>query len=408
MKLRINLLSAMFAASLLGIGLQVSAQTVLFHTGDFTGYPYRIPAICTARNGDLIALSDIRPCGNDIGYGRVDILMRTSSDNGATWSYPCTVLAGTGEPGNDCGYGDACLVADSERDELLLVCCAGDVPYWSSKIGHTQRIVATHATYDARTRRWFWNKNPIDLTDQVFEGLLQNRINGLFMGSGRICQSRKVKVGKYYRVYGALCTHGGNYVIYSDDFGRNWHLLGTVDESPAPKGDEPKCEELPDGSVLLSSRKNNGRYFNIFNYTDPRTASGSWQEVVASDEVEGGIKNQGRATDGEILLLKVRENTTRRSTVLALQSIPAGPNRSNVTIYWKELTSPADYDTPRHFAEHWPGAYQVTQKGSAYSTMTLQRDKRIGFYYEEEPQYYQMVYLPLTLETITDGKYSVE
>lgn len=385
-----------------------TAQTVLFHTGDYTGYPYRIPAIATAKNGDLIALSDIRPCGNDIGYGRVDILMRTSRDNGATWSYPTTVLAGTGNPGNDCGYGDACLVADSERDELLLVCCAGDVPYWSSKIGHTQRIVSTHATRDARTGRWQWCQEPIDLTSMVFEGLLQNRINGLFMGSGRICQSRKVKVGDYYRVYGALCTHGGNFVIYSDDFGRTWQLLGSPTQSPAPRGDEPKCEELPDGSVLLSSRKDHGRYFNIFSYSDTRTGAGQWATPVATDEVAGGIKNQGRATDGEILLLHVRECATNRPTILVLQSIPAGPNRSNVTIYWKELRTPADYDTPQHFAENWPGSYQVSHTGSAYSTMTLQHDKRIGFFYEEEPSYYQMVYLPLTLETITQGKYSVQ
>ncbi|MBQ7634864.1 MAG: exo-alpha-sialidase [Bacteroidaceae bacterium] len=384
-----------------------AAQTVLFHTGDYTGYPYRIPAICTAVNGDLIALSDIRPCGNDIGYGRVDILMRTSKDNGATWSYPVTVLAGTGE-GEEAGYGDACLVADRERNELLLVCVSGDVPYWSSKIGHTQRIVCTHARLNERTGRWEWNKRPIDLTQQVYEGLLGNRINGLFMGSGRICQSRTVKVGDYYRVYGALCTHGGNFVIYSDDFGRNWHLLGTPTESCAPKGDEPKCEELPDGSVLLSSRKDRGRWFNIFKFTDVKSGAGAWGTPVASDETPGGIRNEGRATDGEILLLDVTEKATGKDLILALQSVPAGPNRQKVTIYWKPLRTPTDYDTPQHFAEQWEGQYQVSNTGSAYSTMSLQHDKRIAFFYEEEPAYYQMVYLPLDLETITAGRYAVK
>lgn len=378
---------------------------MLFHTGDYTGVPYRIPAICTAKNGDLIALSDIRPCGNDIGYGRVDILMRTSRDNGATWSYPTTVLAGTGE-GAEAGYGDACLVADRDRNELLLVCVSGDVPYWSSKIGHTQRIVCTHANLNGRTGRWEWNKEPKDLTQQVYEGLLGNRVNGLFMGSGRICQSRCVKVGDYYRVYGALCTHKGNFVIYSDDFGYNWHVLGSATESCAPKGDEPKCEELPDGSVLLSSRKDKGRYFNIFRFTDPKTAQGSWGDVVASDETEDGIKNEGRATDGEILMLDVIEKATGKPTVLALQSVPAGPGRTNVTIYWKALRSPADYATPANFAANWEGSYQVSRTGSAYSTMTLQSDKRLAFYYEEEPGYYQMVYLPLSLETVTGGKFS--
>ena len=60
--------------SMLCFGALATAQTTLFHTGDESGYPYRIPAIAKAKNGDLIALTDRRPCGNDIGYGRVDIL----------------------------------------------------------------------------------------------------------------------------------------------------------------------------------------------------------------------------------------------------------------------------------------------------------------------------------------------
>ena len=106
--------------ALCGAGL-LSAQTLLFHTGDTSGYPYRIPAIATAPCGDIIALSDRRPCGGDIGYGRVDILGRISTDNGQTWGEPFNVLVGTGK-GADTGYGDACLVADRERDEVLLVC----------------------------------------------------------------------------------------------------------------------------------------------------------------------------------------------------------------------------------------------------------------------------------------------
>ena len=59
----------LLSLALAAIGM--NAQTRLFHTGDHTGYPYRIPAIATAVNGDVIALSDLRPCGGDIGYGRV-------------------------------------------------------------------------------------------------------------------------------------------------------------------------------------------------------------------------------------------------------------------------------------------------------------------------------------------------
>ena len=261
-------------AAFLASTLIASAQTCLFHTGDSTGYPYRIPAIAKAKNGQLIALSDLRPCGGDIGYGRVDILSRVSADNGASWSEAVPVLQGSGK-GADAGYGDACLVADRDRNELLLVCVSGDVPYWQSSPEHRQRIVATHARYNKKNGKWEWSPlPPFDLTKQVYEDIFDGRIRGLFMGSGRICQSRMVKVGKYYRLYGALCTHRGNFVIYSDDFGRTWNALGSAEVSCAPSGDEPKCEELPDGSVLLSSRRSGGRFFNVFRYTDTAKAKG--------------------------------------------------------------------------------------------------------------------------------------
>lgn len=380
------------------------AQTTLFHTGDETGFPYRIPAIAAAPCGDVIALSDLRPCGGDIGYGRVDIMGRTSSDFGQTWGAPYTVLAGTGS-GPDTGYGDACLVADRERNELLLVCVSGDVPYWQSTVAHSQRLVCVRASYDRKSGTWQWHRDQlIDHTEAIYQGLFGGRINGLFMGSGRICQSRQVKVGKYYRLYGALCTHRGNFVIYTDDFGTTWAVLGSATESCAPQGDEPKCEELPDGSVVLSSRKHGGRYFNVFRYLDQRSAKGVWGQAVDTRRAPGGISNEGTPCNGEILITAARRADGTRTT-LALQSIPAGKGRSRVTLYYKELTAPADYNTPLRFASHWSTGLEVSDKGSAYSTMIPQGDGTIGFFYEEEPGGYQMVYRRLTLEEITHGAY---
>ena len=123
------------------------AQTLLFHTGDSTGYPYRIPAIAVPKNGDVVALSDWRPCGSDIGYGRVDIMSRVSHDNGATWSEQEAVIRGHGD-GVTAGYGDACLVADRDRNELLLVCVSGHVPYWTSTVENPQHLVSLRAKLD--------------------------------------------------------------------------------------------------------------------------------------------------------------------------------------------------------------------------------------------------------------------
>ena len=95
-------------------------------------------------------------------------------------------------------------------------------------------------------------------------------------------------------------------------------------------------------------------------------------------------------------------------THLALQSLPAGPKRTNVTIYYKELSTPETYNTPLRFASNWEGHFQVSKTGSAYSTMIQQRDGRIAFFYEEEPEWYQMVYRALTLDEITGGRFSAK
>lgn len=396
--------SLIMAFLLSAASLAVEAQTTLFATGDSTGCPYRIPALAKAPNGDLLAFSDWRPCGRDIGFGRVDILLRRSKDNGKTWTAPVRVLEGTGQ-GENAGFGDACVVADRSKNELLLVCVSGDVVYFQSTPERRPRIVSLRAHYNQKVDNWEWDKEVTDLSHMIYDDLLQGTVHGLFMGSGRICQSRKVKTGDYYRLYAALCTRKGNYVVYSDDFGRSWNLLGDYRMSCAPQGDEPKCEELPDGSVLLSSRKDGGRYFNVYRYVDVKRARGMWGQPVDTREALKGIKNEGTPCNGEILLIPARRVRDGQKVTLALQSIPAGPKRSHVTIYYKELTGSETYATPMEFASDWTGSYEVSKSGSAYSTMIQQADGHIGFYYEEEPLYYQMIYKTFDVRELTQGQY---
>lgn len=368
------------------------------------GIPYRIPAIATTRKGDLIAMGDYRYCGGDIGNGQVDIVARISRDNGRTWSEQYTVAAGSGIKGDPtCGYGDAALVADRKSNSLLLIVGSGNTTYWQSTRTNPVRVARLYSHDGGLT----WSK-PEDITGdmyRLFDSRPDQPLQKLFVASGKICQSTRIKAGKYYRLYAALCTNKGSFAIYSDDFGQSWNVLGDPATDPAPGGDEPKCEELPNGNVILSCRKRNGRYFNIYSYKDAKTAQGSWGKVADSNECESGIKVGGNSTNGEIAVVKVRRTLDNAKTYLVLQSLPAGNDRSKVSIFYKELDSPADYSTPEVFASHWKGSFLVTEKGSAYSTFSIQKDKRLAFFYEEEPGYYNLVYRPLDIEIITDGRY---
>ena len=390
------------------------------------GKPYRIPAIATAPNGTIFAISDYRPCGNDIGYGEVDIMCRISNDNGASWTPEFYIADGKGGSTNEMttGYGDAAIVADREQNKLLVMMVCGRTICWhgrwdKNKMGDktadaVNRVARVYATYNKNTKEWEWTQ-PEEVTDHIYSLFLDENdeptVSSMFIGSGKICQSRVVKKGEYYRLYCSMWTRdGGNRVIYSDDFGGSWNVLGKISDRPAPSGDEPKVEELPDGTVVLSSRKRAGRYFNLFTFNDKTYTTGTWGAAVASNEASDGLAFGNNSTNGEIMLVNAIRKSDGKKCDLMLQSVPTGNERSDVSIFYKEMEYKADGSnsyTPTTFAQGWTKGIQVSDRSSAYSTMTMQNDGRVAFLYEEEPGGYCIVYAPLTIEEITNGLYTI-
>ena len=112
-------------------------------------------------------------------------------------------------------------------------------------------------------------------------------------------------------------------------------------------------------------------------------------------------------SNGELMRLPVIRTSDGQACDLMLQSVPTGDSRERVTIYYKEMDYSRTY-TPTSIAQRWTRGLQVSERGSAYSTYTLQADGRIGFFYEEEPNGYCMVYVPLTIEAITGGAYRLD
>ena len=110
------------------------------------------------------------------------------------------------------------------------------------------------------------------------------------------------------------------------------------------------------------------------------------------------------------MILPVVRKADGVKTYLALQSVPFGPQgRCNVGFFYKELTDYAkDFASPALFARDWDGSYQVSGMGSAYSTMTLQKDHSLGFLYEESTfaRDYTIVYKNYTVEQITRNRYA--
>lgn len=382
--------------------------------------PYRIPAIGTAQDGSIVCVADYRFTRADIGGGRLDLHVRRSHDNGRTWDKIMMpeVMTGDGNTAvghQKCGYGDPCIVGDRESPRMMITSCSGTPGFFAGNRNHHQGWARWYSDDNGLT----WSEPTYLDEDFVYSKFDQSKygqIQGWFIGSGKICQSQTTKVGQYYRLYcvGSSNKSGvgtANWVMYSDDFGETWDFLGGCDQSPIPGGDEPKAEELPDGSILLSSRTTGGRNFNIFHFTDTRTAQGSWDGVCFSGSGNNGVIAQGNACNGEVMLIPCVRNSDQKEMFILLQSVPFGSGRSNVGIYYKELTSLADFATPQAIAANWTGRHQASFVASAYSTMTWQQDNTVGFLFEEDTYCsggggYNILYKNFSLEQLTGGAYT--
>ena len=396
----------------------------VFPTLTSNDIPYRIPAITTAKNGNIIAVADYRHSRNDIGMatnGRIDLRARISTDNGETWGEIFDIIQGKGAEGIDAsnndmyvGFGDPAIVADRESDRVLVISCSGNVSFPNGQRNNHQGIA--HFYSNDNGLNW---STPVDRSESIysqFDNTQHGPVRAMFVGSGKISQSQYIKVGDYYRIYCAVLvknvngTHV-NFVLYSDNFGESWTVLGGGEVSPIPSGgDEPKADELPDGSVIISSRTTGGRIYNIFTYTDSEKAEGSWGTSKYSNSNNSGTIAVNNSTNGEIMFVPAKRKADNKKVYLALQSVPLGSGRANVGIYYKELETLEDFISPDAIAANWDGRHQASYVGSAYSTMTLQHDNNVGFLYEEDTYGtngggYTIVYKNYSIEYITDSAY---
>ena len=215
--------------------LKLASSQTLFKSGTNDTHTYRIPAVITAKNGDIVAACDARRKNSaDLGKQRtIDIVFRRSTDNGITWS-AMEVM----DPITDGGCSDPSLVLDRETGELFCF-----YNYMSSdKSINEYRFILQKSIDHGKT----WGK-PIDFTEQVAGPELKNSFK--FITSGRGIQTSDGTLLHHYVQVGKGVT-----VIASTDHGKSWSAVVDV-----PHGDESKLVELADGSLMINSRIAPGR-----------------------------------------------------------------------------------------------------------------------------------------------------
>ena len=250
---------------------------------------YRIPAITTAPNGDLLISYDERP--KDNGNGGSDapnpnhIVQRRSTDGGKTWSAPTYIHQGT-ETGKKVGYSDPSYVVDHQTGTIFNFHVKSYDQGWGGSQAGTDpdnRGIIQAEVSTSTDNGWTWTHRTItaDITKD-------NPWTARFAASGQGIQIQHgPHAGRLVQQY-TIRTAGGAVQavsVYSDDHGKTWQA-GT----PIGTGmDENKVVELSDGSLMLNSRASDGSGFRkVATSTD---GGQTWSDPASDKNLPDSVDN---------------------------------------------------------------------------------------------------------------------
>lgn len=231
-------------------GAELSEPQTLWHNGDNGIGCYRIPALCTAPNGDLVAACDARTYhGGDLDARQpINITIRRSSDGGKTWTAPSYSYHWPWVEGNMWSGSDPSFIVDNEKKKIFLFY---NVWNWSN-LKNAGDGVYLFYVQESSDNGVTWSK-PRDITDDItFEDpdwkFKAGRAHGgfIFISSGSGIQT---KDGTLLHTLVHVWP-GRNAIFGSPDHGKTWKAYG----KSAPSGDECKIVELANGDWLINSR----------------------------------------------------------------------------------------------------------------------------------------------------------
>ena len=357
----------------------ILAHTLIYQPGDYSSMNYRIPAVITAKDGSIVAVTDKRKYNEGDLPQDIDIVCNRSTDGGHTWSEPYTIALGTGV---NHGFGD-CALAWSNDDNGLIAGFVGGVGLWNSTPSNPIRSYISRSNDNGQT----WTE-PEDITDFIFGDnciVPEHRTwRASFFGSGNGLRTSTGRIMFVAAIREGAAQSLNNYAVYSDDNGMTWHVSGRASVS----GDEAKVTELVDGRILMSIRHGGNRWYNISEdggeTWQPTTST--WYDIIAP------------ACNGDLIRYTSENQGYNKNRLL--HSVPYGSNREKVTVY-------ISYDE----GETWPVSKCIVPYSSAYSSLCILTDGTIGLYVEEAyagASGYSTVFYNFSLEWLTDGEDTFE
>ena len=335
-------------------------EQLLFEKGTGGYHTYRIPSLITTPKGTVLAFCEGRKSGGG-DTGDIDMLVKRSEDNGATWTNQQVVWD---DSTHVCG--NPCPVVDASTGTIFLLMT------WNRGDDHetdiikktsqdTRRVFVTKSTDEGKT----WS-DPEDITQTTKQPEWGWYATGPGVGiqiqhgphKGRLV----VPANHSYDDPAGEQRGGpfeyGAHVIYSDDQGETWELGGVIH----PKMNESQIFEVADGegTLVMNMRSYFGRNRRAqavskdggITWTDPEDVSDLIEPVCQASVVRYSWPEQNR------------------ESILAFSN-PAATSRENLTIK-------LSYDE----GKTWPVSRSLYEGPSAYSCLTVLPNGHMGCLYE--------------------------
>ncbi len=334
--------------------------TSLFDKTSLSGVAcYRIPSLVTAPNGDLIAAVDKRiiSCADLRGNKDINIVIRRSQDNGATWSDIETVV--DYPPGQSAS--DPSMIVDRFTREIFLFFNFMDLDHENG----VYYLKVVRSNDNGKT----WRVAD-DITSQITKP-------GWYHDFKFITSGRGIQTADGTLLHTLVDMDRGLFVFGSKDHGKSWF----VTDSPIKPADESKIVTLADGAWMINSRVNGAgfRYVHT-SYDDGRT----WQTRPDSSLADPGCN----------------------ASIIDCSSSKEGPDNhrllfsnANSSSSRKNLTARLSYDD----GKSWPEQKTIDGGSAAYSSLTILANGDIGLLYEKE-NYERIEFARFSLDWLTDGR----
>lgn len=317
---------------------------------------FRIPALATAPNGDLIAAIDerVNDCADLKGNTDINIVIRRSLDNGETWSAIETVV--------DYPFGqsasDPSMIVDKQTGLVFLFFNYMDLLN-ANDIYHFKVIKSND---NGKT----WSK-PEDITNQIAP--LEWKNDFMFVTSGKGTQTKKGKL-----LHTLVNLDKGLHLFASDDNGQSWYLLQT----PLIPGDESKVIELADGSWMVSSRINNHKGQRTVHLSSDEGKT--WATHSDTSLLDPGCNAS--------LIRFEKEGENSESNILLFSNANHPKERQNMSVK-------VSFDD----GQTWSKGKTIYAGSAAYSSMTVLKNGEIGVFFEKD-NYAENVFVRFTLDDL--------